>query len=238
MIGILPAREVLSGVLSRCEACGLRRPYEGRRWCKPCILRWQRNAQRAGRRYSGTIPDPSPTLDGIIPPHYARAELSDLPESLVETFLALADEKGLFLWGEPGRGKTYASCAFLKHLWAAGWDISRINYEMLSLQIRDSYRVGSAISELDVLRPFLTISKLVIEDAGANISAGCQESDFGLRTFLLLLDTRLEQGLATFMTGNKSVEELGRSFDQRVASRIRQACEVVQIRGRDKRDNG
>jgi DNA replication protein DnaC len=45
--------------------------------------------------------------------------------------------------------------------------------------------------------------------------------------------------LATFVTTNKSVEELARSFDQRIASRLQQACEVVQIRGRDKRsENG
>jgi len=185
------------------------------------------------------IPDPSPSLESIIPSHYARAELSDLPDSLVETFLVFPDERGFYLWGEPRRGKTHSMCAFAKHLWSTGWDIGRVNYEMLTLQIRDTYRAGSSASELDVLRPLLTVSKLVIEDAGTTVSAGQQETEFSLRIFLLLLDQRIEQCLATFVTSNKPLEELGRSFDQRVSSRIRQACEVVQIRGRDKRsENG
>jgi DNA replication protein DnaC len=130
-------------------------------------------------------------------------------------------------------------CAFAKHLWSTGWDISRISYELLALQIRDSYKPGSSTSELDVIQPLLTAGKLIIEDVGTTVSAGQQETEFSLRTFLVLLDRRLEQSLATFVTSNKSVEELARSFDQRIASRIRQGCEVIQIWGRDKRsENG
>lgn len=239
MTETLPVRQALSALLSRCSHCGQRRPYEGRRWCKPCILKWQRSSERTGQQYRGLILDPSASLESIVPPHYAKAELCDLPKSLVETYLALPDERGLYLWGEPGRGKTHSMCAFAKHLWSTGWDISRISYELLALQIRDSYKPGSSTSELDVIQPLLTAGKLIIEDVGTTVSAGQQETEFSLRTFLVLLDRRLEQSLATFVTSNKSVEELARSFDQRIASRIRQGCEVIQIWGRDKRsENG
>jgi len=36
-------------------------------------------------------------------------------------------------------------------------------------------------------------------------------------------------------TTNKSLEELGKTFDQRLASRLLQACEVVKLTGGDKR---
>jgi len=40
-------------------------------------------------------------------------------------------------------------------------------------------------------------------------------------------------------TTNKSVEELGKTFDERVASRLLQACRVVKLTGADKRkENG
>lgn len=185
------------------------------------------------------IPDPSPSLESIVPPHYAKAELCDLPRSLGETFFTLPDDKGLFLWGQPGCGKTHSCCAFAKYLWSQGWDVARINYEMIALQIRHTYKSGSMTSELDVIQPLLTIGKLIVEDVGTIVSAGQQESEFSLRTFLVLLDQRIEHCLATFITSNKPIEELTRSFDERIASRIRQACEVVQIRGRDKRsENG
>lgn len=231
----MPTNEALSALLSKCQMCNLRRPYEGHNWCRPCILKWQRSPERAGRRYNGMITDPCPSLEGIIPPHYLKAELSDLPGSLVETFLALPDDKGLYLWGEPGRGKTHACCAFLRYLWTEGWDVARVSYEMLVLKIRDSFKVGSQNSELDVIGPYLDVDKLVIEDVGVGVSLGQQESDFSLRTLLVLLDHRIEQNLATFVTTNKTIEDLAWSFDQRVASRLRQACEIVEIRGADRR---
>jgi DNA replication protein DnaC len=181
------------------------------------------------------IADLCPCLDGVIPPHYAKAELSDLPKSLVETFLALPDDKGLYLWGEPGRGKTHACCAFVRHLWTHGWDVARVSYEMLALRIRDSYTPGSKTSELAVITPLLSVGKLVVEDVGTTVSMGQQESEFSLRTFLVLLDQRLEQCLATFVTTNKSVEELGKTFDQRIASRLLEACQVVKLSGADRR---
>ena len=233
--GTLPVKKVLSAQSLRCEVCGKRRPYQGRKWCKPCILKWQRSPERAGHQYSGMIADPCPCLDGVIQPHYAKAELSDLPESLVETFLALPDDKGLYLWGEPGRGKTHSCCAFVRHLWNEGWDVARISYEMLALRIRDSYSPGSKTSELAIITPLLSVGKLVVEDVGTTVSIGQQESEFSLRTFLLLLDQRLEGSLATFVTTNKSVEELGKTFDERVASRLLQVCEVVKLTGGDKR---
>ena len=181
------------------------------------------------------IADPCPSLDGLIPPHYAKAELSDLPKNLVDTFLTLPDDKGLYLWGEPGRGKTYACCVFLKYFWDQGWDVARVSYEMLALRIRDTFKRGSTESELDIIKPLLSVSKLVIEDIGTAISVDQQESEFSLRTFLVLLDQRIEQCLATFVTTNKSVEELGRSFDQRVASRLQEACIILHATGKDRR---
>ena len=71
--------------------------------------------------------------------------------------------------------------------------------------------------------------------AEAELRLGQQESDFSLRTLLVLLDHRIEQNLATFVTTNKTIEDLAWSFDQRVASRLRQACEIVEIRGADRR---
>lgn len=153
----------------------------------------------------------------------------------MKTFLVLPDDKGLYLWGEPGRGKTHACCASVRHLWTQGWDVAHISYEMLALRIRDSYTSGSKTSELAVITPLLGVGKLVVEDVGTTVSIGQQESEFSLRTFLLLLDQRLEQCLATFVTTNKSVEELGKTFDQRVASRLLQACQVVKLMGEDKR---
>lgn len=116
-----------------------------------------------------------------------------------------------------------------------GKSVERISYEVLCLRLRDTYKTGSTKTELDVIKPLIEAEKVFVEDVGTTVSGGKQETDFSLRTFLVLLDQRLEQCRATFITTNKSVEELSKSFDPRVASRLQQACEIIQLLGKDRR---
>lgn len=99
--------------------------------------------------------------------------------------------------------------------------------------MRETYR-GKG-SELAVLKPLLQTKKLFIEDIGTTVTVGKVESDFSLRIFLSILDSRLEHCRATFISTNKTLEELRNSFDERVASRIVQACEIIRLSGEDRR---
>ena len=139
------------------------------------------------------------------------------------------------LWGKQGVGKSYAMACLMRKFVVNGKNVARITHEMLCLQLRDTYKPGSTKTELDVIKPLLSVDKLFIEDVGTTVSTGQQESDFSLRTFLVLLDQRLENCKPIFITTNKCVEELGKSFDQRIASRLQQACEIVQLMGKDRR---
>jgi len=42
---------------------------------------------------------------------------------------------------------------------------------------------------IDVIKPLLAADKLFIEDVGTTVSMGKQESDFSLRTFLVILES-------------------------------------------------
>ena len=199
-----------------------------RKWCSVCI----EGHHRLGLPQKSLV-----TCSGLIPPRYSSASLEDLPEALVAKYAALPDDMGLMLWGPAGTGKTHSMCAFARDLWNIGWDIRRTTYEMLMLEIRDTYKPGSIKTEYDIIHPYIICGKLVIEDVGTTVSVGKQETDFSLRTFLVLLDQRLEGCRATYITSNKSVEEIRKSFDARIASRLQQACEVVQLAGKDRRQH-
>jgi DNA replication protein DnaC len=91
------------------------------------------------------------------------------------------------------------------------------------------------MTEFDIIKQLVEIDRLFIEDIGTTVSNDRPESDFSLRTFLVILDKRLECCRATFITTNKSIEQLGESFDLRIASRLQQACVVIRLTGQDKR---
>lgn len=174
-------------------------------------------------------------IQNKIPKLFQKAEIEHLSPGLQVKIEALAESKGLLLWGLPGVGKSYAMCAIAKGLIRQGKGVERVSYEMLCLKIRDTYKANTTKGELDVIKPLCEVENLIVEDVGVTVSAGQQESDFSRRTFLVLLDQRLEQCRPTFITTNRSVEELVKSFDARIASRIQQACEVVQLSGDDRR---
>ncbi|MHC4639400.1 MAG: hypothetical protein ACYTBV_18140, partial [Planctomycetota bacterium] len=111
--------------------------------------------------------------------------------------------------------------------------VKRISYESLCLEIRDTYNTGR--SERDLVKRYQDVDKLLIEDVGTTVGMGSQESDFSLRILLLILDYRLEHCKPTFITTNKSVDELGKSFDERVGSRLRGSCQIIPVSGKDKR---
>ena len=178
-----------------------------------------------------------PIPPSIVPERYESARLEHLPEAVQKAYRTLKDEEGIMLWGPAGTGKTYAMCAFAKELWQSGYELHRTSYDLLMLKIRDTYKPKAERTEYQVIKDLVDADKLIIEDLGTTVATENQESDFSLRTLLIVLDQRLERCRATYVTSNKNIEEIRNSFDSRIASRLTQACQVVQLTGKDKRSN-
>ena len=91
---------------------------------------------------------------------------------------------------------------------------------------------------MGVVEQMTIADKLFIEDIGTTVSGDKQESDFSVRTLMIIINRRLEDMKATFLTTNKSLEKLSQSFDSRIASRITQGCEIIKLTGEDRRMRG
>jgi len=194
-------------------------------------------------------------LETVIPKLYRSARIKHLSTQLQDVIQHLNGD-GLFLWGVPGSGKTYAMAALERKFIYQGFNVERISWAALSLKIRDTFKQPTVrhksdsggykydygededvLSEQDVIEPLLQADKLFIEDIGTGKSEGSYESDFAIRTLERILDERLENCLPTFITTNKSVEEIAISFDDRIASRIVGGCKIVKLSGEDRRKN-
>jgi len=172
-------------------------------------------------------------LLNVIPERYIKAEISDLSAELQRRFNTEVDS-GVLLWGKAGIGKTYAMSALAKKYIREGYLVKRVHYEMLCLKLRDTFNPKARQTEWEIIESFLSCDKLFIEDVGTSKSLGNLESDFSLRTFSVLLDMRMEHCRPTFITSNKSVENLANSFDERVGDRLR-TFYVYKLGGESKR---
>jgi DNA replication protein DnaC len=168
-----------------------------------------------------------------VPERYIKAEIAKLPHALQAVFSKEIDT-GILLWGAAGVGKTYAMSALAKKYITEGFTVERIHYELLCLRLRDTFNPKAIQTEWGIIQPFLNCDKLFIEDVGTTKSIGSLESDFSLKTFLVLLDMRLEHYRPTFVTSNKSVENLASSFDERIGDRLR-IFNVFRLGGKSKR---
>jgi len=226
----------------RCQCGALIKPTEiAGRWfvhdkCEACaeIHKAQQAKQSLRQARKTKAARMRRALSDVIPPLFAAAHIRDLSNPFLVKVFEHRDYQGLLLWGSPGVGKTYAMAALARFYILRKKKCKRISYENLCLQIRDTYKPSSKKTELDVIKPLVDCDCLFLEDLGTTVSVGQQESDFSLRTFLVLLDSRLEACRPTFITTNKSVESLGISFDERVASRLHY-FKVLEVSGSDKR---
>jgi len=170
----------------------------------------------------------------VVRERYRAARMEYLPAGLRQQLEAAPDAESVYLWGLPGTGKTYALAAMARKHITDGFHVERETWERLCLRIRDTFKPQARETEWSIIEPYLLADKLILEDIGTTVSVGKQETDFSLRVLLLILDSRSEDCLQTLLTGNKPIEELAKSFDARIASRLRQGV-IVHKTGTDKR---
>ena len=168
---------------------------------------------------------------GLVGSLYLDAKLDDLDDAVRGELLALENGQDVFMFGPVGTGKTYAMAALIRHYINEGYEVKRINFDDFCVQVRSTMSPASKKTEWDLIEPLKDVDKLFIDDLGLR---GKQESDFSYVTLYSILNKRQERRLPTFISSNKGIEQLGLSFDARVASRLRTAV-IIEMTGPDRR---
>jgi DNA replication protein DnaC len=211
----------------KCDNCGLRpKAVQGgtqRDWCKVCIDRYRRALEEekslASRIYK------------VVEPLYAEAVVGDLEDIVVGSVLSRPENQDVYFYGAPGVGKTHAIAAFIRHYMTLGWECERINFDDFCCQVRSTMSRASKKTEWDMIEPIKNVDMLVIDDLGLRTKA---ESDFAYTLLYAILNKRQERLLPTFISSNKNLDELRKSFDQRIISRLIGSLQI-EIKGEDRR---
>ena len=163
-----------------------------------------------------------------VPPRYRDATIEDkeLVESIKKTF---ENGKGYYFYGGAGTGKTYLLYYLLMtfrklNLLTAVWNIPE---KMAELR---SYYADKGEGEDGVRQEIKTKSILLLDDFGAE-----KQTDWNTEIMYRLINYRYEQMIPTYFASNLSIKELAERNGDRLASRIMEMCEVMKLKGDDKR---
>ena len=147
-------------------------------------------------------------------------------------------DKGLFLIGPPGIGKSHLAVAAMKAavLRTGARSLFYPVPELLKL-IRSTYDRVARMAEMDVLKPVLEADLLVLDDLGAE-----KTSEWVDETLNLVVNTRYNERRPTIFTSNYEDEEQSERGDTlvervggRVYSRLHEMCEFLEFGGVDYR---
>lgn len=204
-------------------------------------------------------------LDGRLLAHgvarrFINASLGDFPETY---HVLMNSEKGLFLTGPRGTGKTHLAVAIMR---GVCFDMTQKAVALASDKAlvmeyqRGRYYAPSLSLDFDRYTPvFVSVPELLLEIRqafGANAEysekeliskyaslpvlilddLGAEKStEWSMQTLFLIIDRRYRDMKKTIITSNLSLEEIAEKVGDRIASRISEMCDVKRIKGEDRR---
>lgn len=135
--------------------------------------------------------------------------------------------KSILMLGKTGVGKTHLSMSIAKKAAEDGFDVVYGSVGNL-LRTVEKEHFGRAEDDSDTLSVLCQCDLLIIDDLGSEHHTPFYES-----TLYNIINTRLNTGAPTIISANLSLEELYRSYNERIISRIAGYYEVLYFVGRD-----
>lgn len=168
----------------------------------------------------------------ITPIMYENATYDDVPKEVKKLFDQIRDtRRGIYLHGAIGSGKTHIAWA-LAQKWhdetkraPMFWNVSELIRSIKNDFNKHPY--DKERSEEEILE---TRGLVFLDDLGAE-----RATDFVAETLYLIVNRRYENKLPIIITSNLSLDELSAQIGDRTASRIAGLCDIVELKGGDRR---
>lgn len=154
---------------------------------------------------------------------YKNANLEHCSEILKKSVILAGDEnKGLFIYGNTGVGKTHF-CHTLQNANKGKVE----NFVSLLYEFRDYIQNGFYN---DKIKTLCDVDYLIIDDIGAE-----KTSDFVVEFLYTIVNRRYENMKKTVLTTNLQLSDFEKRYSDRVLSRISEMCVMVELDEEDRR---
>ena len=137
---------------------------------------------------------------------------------------------GIFLTGKCGSGKTHLAAAVAIKLFNLKKNVKFVTVPRFLLDIRDTFKKDSKISELDLVDYHTNSKFLILDDFGAE-----KVSEWTLEVIFVILDTLINDMKPFIITSNLTIKEISEKFNDRIASRIVGNCKIIELTDKDHR---
>ena len=154
---------------------------------------------------------------------YKEAIMETCSQDLKDAVKKAIDEnKGIFVYGNTGVGKTYFC-----HAIANSKKEKVENFVFLLSEYRDYMMKGFYNEKIIEL---CNEDYLIIDDIGSE-----KTSDFVIEFIYTIINRRYENMKRTVLTTNLQFKDFGEKYGDRILSRIAEMCVLVELKGEDKR---
>lgn len=156
--------------------------------------------------------------------------LDDRQKKVANQYLGLP-VGNLIINGTSGSGKTWTAIATAKRLIERGSTAKYLSVPWMFAFIRDCIGHDKNFQITEYVNSLLDYDYIILDDLGAH-----RATDWAIETLYLILDqweSHEKKGL--ICTTNLSMDEVAKTFSDRIASRLAASCRLIKLDGDDKR---
>jgi len=164
---------------------------------------------------------------GVTERSHARDALKSC-QAFVARVLENRAERGLFVSGDVGLGKTFLLSAICNSLTEARIPTLYVVFSDLLAAIRDSFKPESTQSESRIMNATKEARVLILDDLGAE-----QVTEFVTNRLFDVINFRYNHNLPLVASSNLGTQQIADLYGPRIASRVLEMCEPLTLVGDD-----
>ena len=149
-------------------------------------------------------------------------------EGKVKKYLSKEIEKGLFIFGSTGNGKTYIIFAVVREVMKALMLEAKVfSVPRMIADYKDNH------FDNRIIRKAEGIDIAIFDDLGSEYQ---DKNNLSTELLTRIIDERLVENRLTFFTSNLTPKMIGETLDSRLISRIKAMTFSIEMKGKDRRN--